>query len=150
MRAKLGELPYQVYVILEIPCAIKDKRNVSNSSEMQLHGFSCGGTLIEDKNKNQWIVTAAHCINPGSANLPKHPKTSLAVQAGYVSKFDTENMQQKQVLLDKSHVIFHPEWKGSTKESSCTDICDFYVKIECANAPCDQCGNPNYTGTHFI
>ena len=102
--------------------------------------------MVEDRNSNQWIVTAAHCFNPFKGSLPREPQTVVIVHAGDVNKLSGENMQQHRIKLDKKHVIFHPDWKGATSNPSCTDICDATLKKECEGILCDQCTTENYSG----
>ena len=129
--AKEGELPYQVWLLLEADCGDR------------FYGRSCGGTLISDKNQNQWIVTAAHCINSGSSSLPRDQSNfTLRVRAGSINN---ENRKHERVIpLDSKHIIFHPDWKGSNDDLSCTEICDTIVNRYCST--CGLCQSPTFSG----
>ena len=128
--AKEGELPYQVFLHLQSIC-----------SDIII-GLSCGGTLISDSNENQWIVTAAHCINSGSSSLPRnHSKFTLRVRAGSIDKDSTKH--ERLIPLDSKHIIFHPDWKGSNDDPSCKKFCDTKVN-KCST--CSKCHSPTFSG----
>ena len=130
--AKEGELPYQVFLQLVATCGNK------------LFGASCGGTLISDRNENQWIVTAAHCINSGSSSLPKdHSNFTLRVRAGSIDKESRKH--ERLIPLDSKHIKFHPDWKGSNDDSSCKKICDTMInKNVCGK--CSLCQSTTFSG----
>ena len=130
--AKEGELPYQVFLLLEIACG-----NI-------FIGVSCGGTLISDRNENQWIVTAAHCINSGSSSLPRDQSNfTLRVRAGSI---DSDNRKHERIIpLDSKHIIFHPDWKGSNDDSSCQKICDTIVYSSVCSK-CSLCQSTTFSG----
>lgn len=129
--AKEGELPYHVFLLLVATCGDK------------FFGVSCGGTLISDRNGNQWIVTAAHCINSGSSSLPRDQSNfTLRVRAGSI---DNESRKHERLMpLDFDHVIFHPDWKGSNDDSSCKDICDTITNRNCSK--CGLCLSTTFSG----
>ena len=132
MPAKEGEFPYQVFLVLQAIC----HNGVLTSS--------CGGTLISDRNENQWIVTAAHCINPANSSLPKaHSKHTLVVRAGSI---DSNNAKHERIIpLDRKHIIFHPDWKGANDDPSCQEICDTVFNSKCK--VCTLCGSTTWSGT---
>ena len=127
---KDGELPYQVFLIMGATCGPS--------------GFilECGGTLISDRHENQWIVTAAHCINGASSSLPRdHSNFNLRVRAGSIDNTCTKH--ERRIPLDSKHIIFHPDWEGSNNYSSCKEICDMRNDI-CSE--CTECRSTTFSG----
>ena len=130
MPAKEGEFPYQVLLFLQAIC------------RSEVVTMSCGGTLISDRNENQWIVTAAHCINPANSSLPMaHSKHTLIVRAGSIDSLNTKH--ERIIPLDSNHIIFHPDWKGSNDDPSCKKFCDTKVN-KCST--CSECLSPTFSG----
>lgn len=95
--AEEGEIPYQVLL---------EKTSCNAGS----HSF-CGGTLVEDSNENQWIVTAAHCINTYGPDISMCTN-SFVVKAGGVDRRVGKIWQKRNITLDSNHIIIHPRWKG--------------------------------------
>ena len=97
---------------------------------------------MDDVNGKQWILTAAHCINEKGKFIPIC-LTELTVTAGSVMLNDDYNGQEdyddddvdlnddydgqtKNIPLDKSHIIFHPDWNG-VEEDPGDIFCPYYA-----------------------
>lgn len=96
----------------------------------------CGGTLVEDANRRQWIVTAAHCINIWGSSIPR-TLDSLVVEAGGVDRRKDRNWQTRNIPLDSNHIIIHPRWRGQGP----------FLGSECADAKgCKYCFREDHYG----
>ena len=113
-KVEEGEIPYQVLL---------EKTSCNNGSHSM-----CGGTLVEDSNGKQWIVTAAHCINSYGANISMCTN-SLVVKAGGVDRRIGETWQKRNITLDSNHIMVHPRWKGVGPKTG--PICDKFPQENC-------------------
>ena len=119
---ELGEMPSQVYV--------QYKRCNEWISWM------CGGTLVQDRTGNQWVLTAAHCLNSEGKYTDPTIREFL-VRAGMVDRFNPTNTETRIVPNDPSHIIFHPDWYSSDCIHNCNQECP---------RQCNQCRGPRWSG----
>ena len=73
---------------------------------------------MEDTRGGQWVVTAAHCINPYGPSITNIKRLQIGAGSVYLNK------QQKQdIPLDTKHIFVHPGWKGATDQPNCNKNC---------------------------
>ena len=134
-----GEIPYQVYLEAE-HCACKKCEGP----------FLCGGTLVKDTNENQWVVTAAHCVDRlGQFHLGTWQIKNFQVKAGSVYLTNRDKLQVRDIPFDDKIFTFHPDWKGFNDDSSCdsSNDCKNFNSTICLYKDCSECTeNPKYSG----
>ena len=108
------------------------------------NGTMCGGTLTEDRSGNQWVLTAAHCVND-VGNFLSESLGDFVVKGGSVFRNDSDNLQDRKIPHDKQHIIFHPDWKGNGMDLSCHKKCF----IGCEPQYCHTCEDQTYSGKYI-
>ena len=119
-----GEIPYQV-LIESKSCGYTDRFGM------------CGGVLVEDANKKQWIVTAGHCMSLWGPRLPKS-LDAVKIKAGGVDRRYRRNWQTRNIPLDSHHIVIHPKWKGTGPKP--------YSECSAGEKRCPYCKHKNNIG----
>ena len=104
----------------------------------------CGGTLVKDMRGNQWVVTAAHCVNI-RGNFIDPETLNIKIIAGSVYRTPNLNKKEVAITLDEKHIIFHPDWLGDGNPHDCNKNC-----IDTCSQYCPKCGKSYWSGKIFI
>ena len=107
--------------------------------------FTCGGALVHDRRGNQWVVTAAHCVNKRGKYIDPDIR-KFQVRGGSVwDRGDYPNAKTRNVPNDERHIVFHPDW-NINRYPTCYGTCFDTVPDYCNDC---ACGGSTWSGKTF-